>query len=60
MHKTLEVVKERARALYSKELSFICGAKNKLNRYRKRIGYKSKLKMAEKYKLSFYVLIMQL
>ena len=33
-------VVERGRELYSKAISFICDAKNKINRYLKRIGYK--------------------
>ncbi len=38
MARTLIVV-ERGRELYSKAISFICDAKNKINRYLKRIGY---------------------
>ena len=42
--------RERERELYSREIGFISGAKNKLNRNIKRIGYKksekAKLKIA--------------
>lgn len=41
MHKTVEVIRERE--LYSKEISFIYNAENKINEMIKRIGYPAKV-----------------